>query len=136
MAGTSVAPHPHYRVRQFNKHVLNPVMRLAAGRRHWYAAALHHVGRRSGRAYITPVVAEPVPGGFVIPLPYGANVDWLRNVRAAGQATITVEGYEHAIDQPTVVPAREVLPLVRDKRRRVWARLGIENFLRVREVDH
>ena len=50
MAGTSVAPHPHYRVRQFNKHVLNPVMRLAAGRRHWYAAALHHVGRRSGRA--------------------------------------------------------------------------------------
>ena len=126
----------HPRLRKFNKHVLNPVMRLAAGRRHWYAGALHHVGRRSGRPYVTPLVAEPIPGGFVIPLPYGADVDWLRNLRAAGRATLVVEGREHTIDEPVVVPAREALPIVREKRRRVWHRLGIEEFLRVREIAH
>lgn len=65
-------------MRTFNKYVLNPPMRLPAGRKHWYASVIRHIGRRSGKAYATPVVAERVPDGFVIPLPYGADVDWLR----------------------------------------------------------
>jgi hypothetical protein len=36
-------------VRQVNKRVANPVMLRLAGRRYWYAAAIHHRGRRSGR---------------------------------------------------------------------------------------
>lgn len=63
------APRRRHFVRTFNKHILNPMMLAVAGRRHWYAAALHHTGRRSGRHYTTPVVAQPVPDGFVIPLP-------------------------------------------------------------------
>lgn len=63
------APRRRHFVRTFNKHILNPMMPAVAGRRHWYAAALHHTGRRSGRHYTTPVVAQPVPDGFVIPLP-------------------------------------------------------------------
>ena len=31
-----------------------------------------------------PVVARPVPGGFAIPLAYGRDVDWHRNLAAAG----------------------------------------------------
>jgi len=132
----NVVAYQHPKLRHFTKHVLNPAMRLAAGRRHWYAAALHHVGRRSGRAYTTPVVAEPVPGGFVIPLPYGADVDWLRNIRAAGRETIRVGGCEYTVGEPTVLSASEALPQVREKRRRVWRRLGIGSYLRLRETSH
>jgi len=96
--------------------ILNPLMRLAAGRRHWYAAALHHVGRRSGRPYTTPVVAEPVDGGFLIPLPYGTDVDWLRNLRAAGRATIDVHGRGYALYDPRVIDAALALPMVREAR--------------------
>ncbi|RZU53243.1 deazaflavin-dependent oxidoreductase (nitroreductase family) [Krasilnikovia cinnamomea] len=131
MAGTKTNPHRLGAVRTFNKWILNPIMRLAAGRRYWYAAALHHVGRRSGRSYTTPVVAEPVGDEFVIPLPYGANVDWLRNIRASGRATIDVYGRRYAIDDPRVVDAADALPMVRQSRREVWHRLGIDRYLRV-----
>ena len=77
-------------VRVFNKHVLNPVMMNLAGRKHWYAAVIRHTGRRSGKSYATPVVADRVADGFILPLPYGTGVDWLRNVLAAGRATVTV----------------------------------------------
>jgi len=30
---------------------------------------------RSGHPYTTPVVAEPISDGFLIPLPYGVDVD-------------------------------------------------------------
>jgi len=121
-------------IRRFNRRVLNPLMLLLAGRRHMYVAVLHHTGRRSGKAYRTPVVAEPVAEGFVVPLPYGTGVDWLRNVRAAGEAVIDLHGIPYAVDQPLVVPAAEALPLVRPSRRRIWRRLGIESFLRLRAM--
>jgi len=134
MSANTPTPHRLAAVRTFTKVVLNPAMRLVAGRRHWYAAALHHVGRRTGRPYTTPVVAEPVQDGFVVPLPYGTHVDWLRNIQAAGQATIDVHGRHYTIDQPRVDGAAQALPTVRESRRRIWRRLGIENYLHVHAI--
>lgn len=91
-------------VRRFNRRVLNPQMLRLAGGAHWYAARLEHVGRRSGRAYATPVVARPVPAGFAVPLPYGTEVDWLRNLRASGRGMLVVKGRRYAVGQPRVVP--------------------------------
>ena len=80
-------------VRAFNKRLLNPAMMKLAGRRHWYAAVIRHKGRRSGREYATPVVAVPVAAdAFIIPLPYGEGVDWLKNVLAAKRATLESKG--------------------------------------------
>ena len=62
-------------VRVFNKHLLNPAMLHLAGRKHWYAAVIRHTGRRSGSHYATPVVADGVADGFILPLPYGTGVD-------------------------------------------------------------
>lgn len=121
-------------VRQVNKRLLNPMMLRLAGRRYWYAAALHHTGRRSGRRYTTPVLAEAVQGGFVVPLPYGAEVDWLRNVVAAGHATLDVHGRTVAVTRPRIVPAAEVRPLVPARRVRQWRLWRIEQFLRVTAV--
>jgi deazaflavin-dependent oxidoreductase (nitroreductase family) len=97
-------------LRQGNKRVLNPVMLRLAGRRHWYAARVEHVGRRSGRSYATPVVAVPLEGGFAIPLPYGTEVDWLHNVQAAGEATVVLDGVRHRVGDPQVVPSEAILP--------------------------
>ena len=95
-------------IRRFNRRWLNPVMLRFAGRPHWYAARLEHVGRRSGRMYETPVVAKPIRDGFAVPLPYGVDVDWLRNVEAVGQAWLDVRGECYLVRDPRVVPAAEI----------------------------
>jgi hypothetical protein len=69
-------------VRVFNKYVLNPSALWIVGRRRMYYGVLHHVGRRSGNPYVTPVVAKMTAEGVIIPLPYGAETDWCRNVLA------------------------------------------------------
>jgi hypothetical protein len=54
-------------------------MMKLAGRRHWYASVIWHRGRRSGKEYAIPVVVKPIEEGFIVPLPYGEDVDWLKN---------------------------------------------------------
>lgn len=121
------------RIRRFNRAVLNPLMLRVADRvRGTYPAVVHHVGRRSGRAYRTPVVARPIAGGFVIPLPYGVDTDWCRNARAADHFSITRAGETTEVGDLEVIGAAEALPLVDERARRSWQRLGIERFLRVR----
>lgn len=56
-----------------------------------------HTGRKSGREYRTPLVLAAVPEGFVAELTYGPNVDWLRNVEAAGGCTVVYRGAPHRI---------------------------------------
>lgn len=120
-------------VRTFNKYVLNPAMLLLAGRRHWYAAVLTHTGRNSGTSYATPVVAERLADGcFMVPLPYGTRVDWLRNVLASGHATITVGGQTYLVTSPEVIDAATAGPQLSPRRRRTFERFGIANFVRMR----
>lgn len=120
-------------IRTSNRYLLNPLMLRLAGRKNWYAAAIEHTGRRSGKVYTTPVVAERIDGGFVIPLPYGTGVDWLQNIRAAGRATISSQGEKYEVVQPEIIDAGEALPLVSPRRRRTFERVGIEGYLRVKD---
>ncbi len=122
-------------VRTFNKYVLNPAMLHLAGRKHWYAGVIRHTGRHTGRAYATPVVVNPVAGGgFVVPLPYGTGVDWLRNVLASGKATVTADGETYDVIEPEVIDAATAAPLLTDRRRREFARFGIGDFVRLRRA--
>jgi deazaflavin-dependent oxidoreductase (nitroreductase family) len=79
-------------LRRFTKHVVNPMTVRRAGRTSYPSAALHHIGRKSGRPYVTPLAAEPVEGGFVIPLVDGDDTDWCRNLLAAGEGTLDLNG--------------------------------------------
>src|SRR5215217_6851536 len=88
-------------VRVFNKRLLNPVM-LALDRRHWYAAVLKHKGRHSRKEYTTPVTAGPTDDSFFIPLSYGEEVDWPKNVRVAGRCTIETRSGTYLIGDPKV----------------------------------
>jgi deazaflavin-dependent oxidoreductase (nitroreductase family) len=128
-------PRVRDKIRLLNKHVLNPAMMNLAGRRHFYAAVIRHRGRRSGREYATPVVAVPVAGdAFVIPLPYGEDVDWLKNVLASARAMVEARGETYEIVEPEVIGAAEAFPLLDERHRRTWRRFGIERFLRVKGI--
>jgi deazaflavin-dependent oxidoreductase (nitroreductase family) len=119
-------------VRRFNRDVLNPVMARLAGRPGFYAASIHHVGRSSGRPFTTPVVADPVPGGYAIPLPYGRTTDWCKNVLAAGQATLAARGTTVVVVEPEVVGFDDVLPHLTPRRARVYRLYRIDEFLSVK----
>ncbi|MGH9138136.1 MAG: nitroreductase family deazaflavin-dependent oxidoreductase [Acidimicrobiales bacterium] len=65
-------------------------------------AVIRHVGRRSGAAYRTPVVAFPSGDVVVIPLPYGDQTDWVRNLLTAGRGQLDHLGHSHAIYNPRI----------------------------------
>jgi deazaflavin-dependent oxidoreductase (nitroreductase family) len=91
-------------VRRFNRRWTNPTAMkyLRAGKRWSPYALVHHTGRRSGRAYTTPVITTRVPGGFLIPLAYGDTVDWYRNLSAAGGGRLEWQGTTHPIGAPAI----------------------------------
>lgn len=120
-------------VRRFNRLVLNPLMLLWAGKRHWYAGVVHHVGRRSGRDYRTPVVVEEVGDELYIPLPYGRDVDWYQNLHAAGQGMAVVRGERYRVIAPQVVPASEVASLLSFRKRLTLGAYGVKEYLRLRK---
>jgi deazaflavin-dependent oxidoreductase (nitroreductase family) len=120
--------------------VLNPVIRKLAGRRHMrMAAEIRHVGRRSGRPYVTPAGARLTGDTFVIPLTFGNQSDWSRNVRAAGGCTIKLEGTEYRAVQPELADRDQAAPVVRAAfgpvERAMFRMLGIRQYLLLRRAD-
>nr|WP_296768820.1 nitroreductase family deazaflavin-dependent oxidoreductase [Rhodococcus sp. (in: high G+C Gram-positive bacteria)] len=63
-------------------------------------AVLRHEGRRSGRAYETPVQAYRTPGGFIVGLAYSDNPNWVRNILASGTGEITRGRHNYTISNP------------------------------------
>ncbi len=70
------------------KHSLNHLTAAVAHTSFGPFSIVRHVGRRSGRIYETPIIVQPIDGGFVIALTYGPDVDWYRNVLAANSCDI------------------------------------------------
>ena len=115
--------------------VINPRQMRSAGTPGAYAAVIRHRGRISGQAYETPVGAVATDDGFVIALVYGARTNWLRNVLAAGSATLVHEGQASTVDRPEIVPMSAVQGhfALGDQRGFRW--LGVDQALRVRRVE-
>jgi len=113
--------------------ILNRFVTRIAGKRYvplW--VLLHHQGRRSGRAYATPVVALSVPGGFAIPLAFGEGADWYRNIMASGGATIRRHGTEHQLGDPEAIDPDSAASPFPGWQRPVFRALGIRRFLFLR----
>ncbi len=77
---TGLGPRARRLVR-FIARFVNPIVMLIAGRR-WMPVVgiLHHRGRRSGRAYATPLGMRPLGDSFVMPRTFGEDAAWYRNV--------------------------------------------------------
>src|SRR5258708_22737193 len=81
--------------------LFNPLVKLLAGTRLMpLYGVIYHRGRRSGKAFTTPVVVRPTPDGFVVPMPWGESTDWFRHLRAAGGCLIRWKGPDYAFVQP------------------------------------
>lgn len=107
----------HDRIRTFNKHITNRITRRFASCSHGPFAVIRHVGRRSGKPYETTIMIWPMGDGFVIALTYGPEVDWYRNVLAAGHCRVLWHGREYALGKPEPIEVKTALrafpPLVR-----------------------
>jgi deazaflavin-dependent oxidoreductase (nitroreductase family) len=115
--------------------IINPRQMRSAGTPGAYAAVIRHRGRISGQPYETPVGAVPTDDGFLIALVYGSRTNWLRNVLAAGSATIVHEGHTHAVDEPQIVPMRSVEESFTAGDQRGFRWLAVDRALRVRRVE-
>jgi deazaflavin-dependent oxidoreductase (nitroreductase family) len=117
--------------------VLNPLMRKLAGRRHVsMAAQIRHVGRTSGRAYMTPAGARVTGSVALIPLTFGNQSDWAKNVRAAGGCSIRANGQDYDATEPEFLDRADAGPLLRQAfgpvPRAGFRLLGIKQYLRLR----
>ena len=77
----------------------------------WFRAysIVRHVGRRSGHEYQNPVSAYPLGDGFVIPVLYGADSQWVRNVMAAGRFTLRTKCRDHLLERPEIIAPTQAL---------------------------
>ena len=110
------------------KHTLNRVTGRVARSRYGPFALVRHVGRRSGRTYETPLILAPVPEGFVAELTYGPDVDWYKNVVAAGGCTVVRHGREYTVDGISPLPAERGLAAFPNPQRLVLRALGRSEF--------
>lgn len=120
-------------IRKFSKRFGRPVELRTAGERGASAAVIRHVGRRSGAPYATPIGVYPMGDDFLVYLPYGPGVDWLRNIRAAGSAELRVEGHTYQV-APQVVEPADALPYLSKRDRGVARLFGVTDFLALRRV--
>ena len=99
-------------ITRFNRRVINPVTGRFAGRVPPFAM-IAHTGRRSGRAYRTPIMAFRSADEFAFALTYGPETDWVRNVQAAGGCTLEYGRREYRLVEPRLAleeDVRSVLP--------------------------
>ena len=92
--------------------VLNPLTRLIGGRLPYFGI-ITHVGRRSGRTYRTPLNIFRQGDHYYVALTYGSDVDWVKNVRAAGRCQLRTRGRNVVLVEPEVIIDLELrfLPL-------------------------
>jgi deazaflavin-dependent oxidoreductase (nitroreductase family) len=111
---------------------MKPLVLRRAGGEASPTSVVEHIGRRSGRRYETPVVATQIDGGYAVALPYGPNTDWLKNVLAAGGATLRSGGAVHQLEQPQVVGIDLVNDRFAPKEQRAHRRFGVRDALVLR----
>jgi deazaflavin-dependent oxidoreductase (nitroreductase family) len=109
-------------IRPFTTRVVNPFTRLFVAWLPWFGV-LRYRGRRSGKAYRIPMNVFPHGERYVFALTYGSQVQWVKNVLAAGEAEVEKRGRRTHLAHPRVfvdrrqsqvpLPIRLILRLMR-----------------------
>ena len=85
---------------------------------------LSHAGRKSGRAYRTPVNAFLTDDGYIIALTYGPESDWVKNVLAAGSCELQSKGRRVRLTDPRIETDQD----------KSWAPLPVRLILKLTNV--
>jgi deazaflavin-dependent oxidoreductase (nitroreductase family) len=118
-----------------SKKVMNPMQMRSAGTPGAYASIVRHRGRVSGAEYETPVGVVANGDAFLIALPYGSRTQWLRNVLAAGAATLLHEGATYRVDRPELIAMATVADRFPASDQGLFRWLRVEDCLRLRNVE-
>jgi deazaflavin-dependent oxidoreductase (nitroreductase family) len=94
-------------------------------------AVIEHRGRRTGRQCATPIAVRRVGDGFVIALAFGTQVDWYRNLVAAGGGSLRWRGWTFAVGAPEVIDPDIGLASFLLIQRAALRLGGIDAFIRV-----
>ena len=117
-------------LRPFTLRFVNPLTRLVAG---WLPmfGILRYRGRTSGREYRTPMNVFRQGNEFVFALTYGAEVQWVKNILAAGECRLKTLGRELRLVEPRLYSdrARRDMPF---PVREFLGLLNVTEFLRMR----
>jgi deazaflavin-dependent oxidoreductase (nitroreductase family) len=117
-------------LRPFTLRFVNPLTRLVAG---WLPGfgILEYRGRASGKAYRTPMNVFRRGDEYVFALTYGADVQWVKNIVAAGKCGLVTRGGTIRLIEPRLVhdPARSLMPPVV---RQFLGFMRVAEFLRMR----
>ena len=107
-----------------------------AGRR-WNPifAVVAHRGRKTGRSYRTPVAARRTDGGFIVSLAFGAQVDWYRNLVAAGVGTVQWRGRAYPVTAPERIGAATALAAFHPVQRILLRIARIDGYIRLRDAE-
>jgi hypothetical protein len=119
------------RIRSFNKHVTNKIMIHISGKQFGHFAILSHIGRKSGRLYRIPIIAEPFMGGFVIALTYGKQVDWYENVRAKGGCSLLWKNKNYSLVTPEFIDKEVGVLAFPAPFRMGLKKMGIQDYLKL-----
>jgi deazaflavin-dependent oxidoreductase (nitroreductase family) len=92
-------------ITRFNARFVNPLTLKLAG--HGSMVDLEHVGRTSGTVRHTPLMAFRHGDTVTIALTYGPQVEWLKNIRAAGRSRMLIGGQVVTLGAPIPVPPDE-----------------------------
>jgi deazaflavin-dependent oxidoreductase (nitroreductase family) len=122
-------------IRIFNKHIFNRITLTLAESGKGPFSVVYHIGRHSGRTYRTPVLASYVDETIIIPLSYGENVDWLRNILAQGGCEIIRKKKRMGATNPEVIGSATAFAILPEKRRKLFECFKMEKFLRLQVIE-
>lgn len=96
-------------------------------------AILTHVGRTSGTTYRTPINVFRRGDHYVFALTYGSDVQWLKNIMAAGECMMRTRGRDVHLVEPELIVDAELRLMPWPVR--IVGRLNrVTEFLRMRAV--
>lgn len=112
----------------FNRDVVKRVLGPLSRRLRPFAT-ISHTGRLTGTGYETLVWAFERDGVVAVALTYGPDVDWVKNVLAAGSGSMVLGGEELAFTNPRLVGDVEGSQLVPAPVRTALRLLDVHEYL-------
>jgi deazaflavin-dependent oxidoreductase (nitroreductase family) len=119
------------RIRIINKYLTNKILIHISGKRFGHFAILSHTGRKSGKLYRIPIIAEPFQGGFVIALTYGKQVDWYENVKAKGSCSLHWKNKDYPLIHPEFIDPEVGVMAFPAFIRSGLKKMGIQDYLKL-----
>jgi deazaflavin-dependent oxidoreductase (nitroreductase family) len=124
------------RIRVFNKRVTNKVLIHISGKKFGHFAILSHVGRKSGKLYRIPIIAEPDQDSFVIALTYGKKVDWYENVVAKESCSLYWKNKDYQLTNPELIDKEVGVMAFPPIFRSALRKNGVQYYLRLEVQQH